>query len=276
MFTSLRLNIFIYYFITVLVFLGFAYYFFDILAIENVALAAIVFVCFVTLSGVFISKLAVDPLVEYVHNLQNLSKETLHELNLPISTIKTNSQMLSKNLVDEKSLKRLSRIENACDMLQERYNELDYMIKMQSREDVRENFFLDALVQERVDFLSKVYPDINFHLALENLQLFSDKKGLAKVIDNIVDNGVKYSGNSKNIDINIINNSIYIQDYGIGMDEVELLKIFDNYYQTNASMRGFGIGLSMVKRFCDKNMIELNFQSKKNSGTRVELKFKNI
>jgi len=276
LFTSLHLNIFIYYFVTVLVFLGFAYYFFDILAIENVTLAAIVFVCFVTLSGVFISKLAVDPLVEYVQNLQNLSKETLHELNLPISTIKTNSQMLSKNYVDEKSLKRLGRIENACDMLQERYNELDYMIKMQSREDVRENFFLDAVVQERVDFLSKIYPDINFHLELEPLQLLSDKKGLAKVIDNIVDNGVKYSGNSKNIDINIINKSIYIQDYGIGMDEVELLKIFDNYYQTNASMQGFGIGLSMVKRFCDKNMIDLNFQSKKNSGTRVELKFKNI
>jgi len=276
LFTSLRLNIFIYYFVTVLVFLGFAYYFFDILAIDNVALAAIVFVCFVTLSGVFISKLAVDPLVEYVQNLQNLSKETLHELNLPVSTIKTNSQMLSKNLVDEKSLKRLSRIENACDMLQERYNELDYMIKMQSREDVRETFFLDALIQERVDFLSKIYPDINFHLELEPLQLLSDKKGLAKVIDNIVDNGVKYSGNSKNIDINITNKSLYIQDYGIGMDEVELLKIFDNYYQANASMQGFGIGLSMVKRFCDKNMIDLNFQSKKNSGTRVELKFKNI
>jgi len=276
LFTSLHLNIFIYYFVTVLVFLGFAYYFFDILAIENVTLAAIVFVCFVTLSGVFISKLAVDPLAEYVQNLQNLSKETLHELNLPISTIKTNSQMLSKNYVDEKSLKRLGRIENACDMLQERYNELDYMIKMQSREDVRENFFLDAVVQERVDFLSKIYPDINFHLELEPLQLLSDKKGLAKVIDNIVDNGVKYSGNSKNIDINIINKSIYIQDYGIGMDEVELLKIFDNYYQTNTSMQGFGIGLSMVKRFCDKNMVDLNFQSKKNSGTRVELKFKNI
>ena len=72
--------------------------------------------CFVALSGVFISKLAIDPLHEYVKNLQNLSKETLHELNLPISTIKSNSQMLRKMLDDEKSQKRIKRIDIACDM----------------------------------------------------------------------------------------------------------------------------------------------------------------
>ena len=48
------------------------------------------------------SKLGVDPLVRHVNNLQTLSKETLHELNLPISTIKTNIHMLKKNITNEK------------------------------------------------------------------------------------------------------------------------------------------------------------------------------
>ncbi len=88
--------------------------------------------CFSALGGVMISKLAIDPLQEHVTNLQNLSKETLHELNLPISTIFTNSNMLKKNMQSEKDLKRLTRIDTACSMLQERYNELDYMIKKQN------------------------------------------------------------------------------------------------------------------------------------------------
>ena len=113
---------------------------------------------FVILSGFFISKLAVDPLAEYVKNLQDLSKETLHELNLPISTIITNTQMLEKNLADEKSKKRLLRIQNACEMLKQRYNELEYMIKMQSKQNLQEEFFLDDLVQTRVTFLEKIYP----------------------------------------------------------------------------------------------------------------------
>jgi len=234
---------------------------------------SIVGLCFIVLSGIFISKLAVDPLLEYIQSLQNLSKETLHELNLPISTIMTNIQMLQRSMEDEKSLKRIGRINRACEMLKERYNELDYMIKMQSRQDIEEKFSVDKLVEERVSFLSKIYPQFEFNVALEKLEITSDKKGLAKVIDNIVDNGVKYSKNSKTIDISIKNSTLYIEDYGIGMDEVELLQIFDTYYQSNSDIQGFGIGLSMVKRFCDKNSIRLSFKSQKDLGTRVELKF---
>jgi len=254
-------------------FVGFAYYFVIILGVENLLILSIVGLCFVILSGIFISKLAVDPLFEYVRSLQNLSKETLHELNLPISTIRTNSQMLQRSMEDEKSLKRIGRIDTACEMLKERYNELDYMIKMQSKEDVTEEFFVGELVDQRVAFLSKIYPQFTFNLSLEKLQIRSDKKGLAKVIDNIVDNGVKYSANSKDIEINIKNGTLFIRDYGIGMDEVELLQIFDTYYQSNTQVQGFGIGLSMVKRFCDKNSIRLSFKSAKDTGTTVELKF---
>jgi len=39
-------------------------------------------------------------------------------------------------------------------------------------------------------------------------------------------------------------------------------------------MQGFGIGLSMVKRFCDNNSILLNINSTPNIGTSVLLKFK--
>jgi len=261
--------------VTVVVFVAIGYYFLITLGVINLLPLGIVFLCFVILSGIFISKLAVDPLKEYITNLQNLSKETLHELNLPISTIKTNSQMLKRNFEDEKSLKRIERIESACDMLQERYHELEYMIKMQSREILDELFSLEDLVRERVSFVSRIYPHMKFNLTLETLDIVSDKKGLAKVIDNIIDNGIKYSESSKNIDISIKKSSLFIQDYGIGMDEVELLEIFDNYYQTNANMQGFGIGLSMVKRFCDKNDILLSFHSEKESGTQVELNFKN-
>ena len=107
-----------------------------------------------------------------------------------------------------------------------------------------------------------------------NIFWLSDKIGLSKVIDNIIDNGVKYSKNNNNIDINLYEGTISIKDYGCGMDEVELLRIFDNYYQSNKNMKGFGIGLSMVKRFCDSQNIQLSFKSKPNIGTTVLLKFK--
>jgi len=246
------------------------------MTIENYYVFIIIVFCLVVLSAVFISKLAIDPLEEYVKNLQTLSKETLHELNLPISTITTNTQMLQKRLEDEKNIKRVLRIESACKMLQQRYNELDYLIKMQTKEVIKEKFFLNELLTQRVEFLQKIYPHIDFHLTLAKYELFMDKIGLSKVIDNLIDNGIKYSNDSKDIDLIIEKDMLLIRDYGIGMDEVELLRIFDNYYQVNQDMQGFGIGLSMVKRFCDENGIELIFDSSPNIGTTVKLKFKDI
>ncbi|RLA75978.1 MAG: sensor histidine kinase [Epsilonproteobacteria bacterium] len=274
MFRNLRINIFVYYFLTVTIFLGVLHFLLTVLEIQNIYLIAVVMLCIVALSGIFISKLAIDPLYEYVKNLQNLSKETLHELNLPISTIIANSQMLSKSFDDEKAQKRLKRIDTACEMLKQRYNELEYMIKMQSKQDIKENFSLNQLIEQRVAFLKNIYPHIEFKLELKEAEILNDKTGLSKVIDNIIDNGVKYSQNSNIIDVRLNAGVLEIQDYGLGMDEVELLQIFDNYYQANDNMQGFGIGLSMVKRFCDRNNIDLSFKSSPNNGTTVLLKFK--
>lgn len=250
------------------------YYSISIAEVENINLLLLTLLLLSIFAGVIISKLSIDPLFEHVSNLQNLSTETLHELNLPISTIKTNIHMLKKSLVSEKDLKRTDRIESACEMLQQRYNELDYMIKLQSSNVEYENFDLCELTQNRVEFLKRIYPHMEFQLLLSPSQIKSDKIGLSKVIDNLIDNAVKYSQDIHKIDIELQNHTLSIKDYGCGMDEVELLKIFDDYYQSNKNMKGFGIGLSMVKRFCDANAISLSFKSKPNIGTTVILKFK--
>jgi len=231
-------------------------------------------VCFITLSGVMISKLAIDPLSEHISNLQTLSKETLHELNLPISTILTNTQMLKKNLVDDKSLRRISRIEMASSMLQDRYNELDYMIKTQTLQNLKELVELDILLKERVVFLSQIYTNVKFNLELESLTIQTDKIGLTKVIDNIIDNAIKYSKENPKVDITLSKDILTIKDYGCGIDEVELVSIFDKFYQSDKSMKGFGIGLNMVKTFCDKNKIKLSITSTPNFGTTIFLSFK--
>jgi signal transduction histidine kinase len=85
---------------------------------------------------------------------------------------------------------------------------------------------------------------------------------------------VKYSKENKKIALSLVNGILSIKDNGIGIDEVVLLQIFDRYYQSDDSMPGFGIGLSMVKRFCDTNRIKLNIESKKEQGTTIFLDFK--
>jgi two-component system, OmpR family, sensor kinase len=228
----------------------------------------------IIVSGLVISKLATETLEEYAANLQELSIETLHELNMPVATIKTNVALLRKGLEDEKSLKRLERIEIASKMVMESYNQIDYMIKKQTKQEIAEEFDLKELLEERVAFLRVLYPFVDFRVDLERYLLKIDKIGMQKVVDNIIDNGIKYSQKQYRIDIILKNGLLSIQDRGSGIDEVMLLSVFDKYYQKDDSMPGFGIGLAMVKRFCETNHIKLNIRSQKNSGTTLFLDFK--
>ncbi len=224
--------------------------------------------------GKILSHIAIEPLKEHFYHLDRFSKETLHELNLPVNTITANVTMLRKTHTDEKSQKRLERIELAATMLKQRYNELDYMIQKQMEREVVTSFDLARLVEERVTFLSALYPSVQWSLNLQPREVKLDAIGMAKVIDNLIDNGVKYSFSSPQITLTLDQNTLIICDQGIGMDEVTLMKIFDRYYQSDKTMAGYGIGLSLVKRYCDRYSIGLNVQSHSGEGTCIQLKFR--
>jgi two-component system, OmpR family, sensor kinase len=274
LFYHLRKYIFLYYCITNILFVGGFWYANYALQVTNIYILMTVFLILIIISGLVISKLSIETLEEYIKNLEELSADTLHELNLPIATIKTNVDMLRKNLTDDKALKRLERVEMASKMVVDSYNDIDYMIKQQIRRERVDDFDLQDLIYERVEFLRGIYPYVEFSMNLESFLIKIDKIGLSKVLDNIVDNGIKYSDTIYKIDIELKNGLLSITDNGIGIDEVALLSVFDRYYQNDDSMPGFGIGLSMVKRFCDQNHIKLNIRSKKNSGTTLFLDFK--
>jgi signal transduction histidine kinase len=223
--------------------------------------------------GKIVSKVAMEPLREYMDHLDRFSKETLHELNLPINTITANLSMLRKTNSDEKSIKRLDRIEMAAVMLKERYNELDYLIKKQTQRESIEPFDLSDLLDERLSFLKPLYPQAQWDIETQTCMVVLDRMGCAKVIDNLVDNGVKYSRSEAFIHISLQESTLSIRDEGSGMDEMTLVRIFDQYYQSDATMAGYGIGLGLVKRYCDRHNIGLHVHSKIDKGTCITLEF---
>jgi signal transduction histidine kinase len=240
---------------------------------EWVAIGFVVFLLSIWLGKLF-AKIAIKPLHEHFDHLDRFSKETLHELNLPVSTIATNVALLRKTHTDDKSQKRLERIEQAALMLKNRYDELDYFIQKQMEKEAIETFDVAALVQERVEFLTPLYSNIKWEILTGELLVHADRIGLSKVIDNLIDNGVKYSTQAPQITLKIENRVLSICDQGCGMDEAALVKIFDHYYQSDKNMAGYGIGLGLVKRYCDKHEIKLRVESKLGVGTCIKLAFR--
>lgn len=217
-----------------------------------------------------LSKPLFEPLLKSDNNLQKAVKETLHELNIPVSTILLNTKLLEKNLKDEKSLKRLKRIEEASLNLLELYNEMEYSIKKEIDKIEIEEFDLSDILKEVIKRFDDIKNDITINNNVSSLILTSDKNGFKKILNNLLSNAIKYNKTKGFIKIDIKENILSIQNSGNSIDTENLFVIFDKYYQEDSSKNGFGLGLNIVKEFCDKNAIIIKIQSLK-AGTIVEL-----
>jgi signal transduction histidine kinase len=246
---------------------------FQITSIVSLLLIALPFAL---LLGWMFSKIAIEPLISHFETLERFSKETLHELNIPVSTIMTNAQMLKKGCEDEKTRKRIGRILSACDLLRSRYQELDYLIKQQMRREQIESVDLERLLRERCEALQEIYPGYRLEYDLEPISLKLDKMGFIKVVDNLIDNAVKNSPAQTTVHLILSGKRLQIRDEGRGMDEVELFKVFDRYYQSDDSLPGYGIGLDLVKRYCDRHKIGLSIDSTPGHGTTVTLNLSEV
>ena len=217
-----------------------------------------------------------SPMFKTNYLLELLLKDTLHELNIPLSVIKANLQMLNLDEKNDKKLKRLRRIGSACIDLDRLYNDMDYYIKREVRYDVKENFDVQEAVKDIVEKITSQGLNLDIEQNVDTLNVVADKHGFLKILSNLLDNSIKYTKDEKKIQIELKNAKLTITDNGIGMDQGELFKVFDRYYQTNNEQKGSGIGLSIVKAYCDEEKIFINIYSKKDNGTKVTLDLKNI
>ena len=233
---------------------------------------------FVLFSSILVLSLAVGyTLNSYIlsekfkvdENLLHLTKEILHELNIPLSTIKANTMLLKRTLKEnEKGLKRLARIDDSSKRLHRLYTELVYSIKKEIHTIEKESFDLKLLIAERVTVL-KLLERNSFVVSIPPYRISVDKIGFEKMLDNVLTNAMKYSEKHEPIFITLKENILTIEDRGIGMDEMELVKIYDRYYQSDSHIYGDGIGLSLVKAYCDDEKIKIRINSHKGEGTTV-------
>jgi len=225
--------------------------------------------------GYILSGDLLTPKWEMDERFAHLSREILHELNIPLSTIDANAAMLKRKTTDTKSQRRLDRITSASHRLKRLYDELAYTINREIHIVEKEHFHLAALLEERIEVLKGFDRNV-FDLELSDMTLFADKIGFEQMIDNLLNNAMKYSDKTLPITISTEESSLLIRDEGIGMSEEELVRIFERYYQTNENQKGEGIGLALVKAYCDESKIGIIILSEPDKGTTVKLDLKQV
>ena len=216
------------------------------------------------------------PLFKSDEKLQQSIKETIHELNIPVSTIKMNAQLLQKTISDEKSLKRLDRINQASNNLLKLYENMEYDIKKQIDKIDKQEFYLDEIIAISCEKFDDIKKNTIITTNVPNIKLFTDLNGFEKTIDNLISNAIKHNiKDNPLVNIEYKNGILSVFNTGEKIDTKNLFIVFDRYFQEDSSKDGFGLGLAMVKEFCDKNKITINIDTLEN-GNRFNLNLKNI
>ncbi len=225
--------------------------------------------------GYVLSALIFAPKKQMEDTLTSLTNDIIHELNIPLSTIKANTAMLKKTMVDEKSLKRIKRIEDASVRLKKLYDELVYSIHKEMHIIEKERFNMQALLEERIDIFKEQKRN-PFELILEPYEIEVDKIGFEQMFDNLISNAMKYSSKESPIRVTLNNDILSVEDEGVGMETTELLRVHERYYQADDNKDGKGLGLALVKAYCDEEGLEIRIKSEKGVGTNVSLKLSKV
>jgi two-component system phosphate regulon sensor histidine kinase PhoR len=130
--------------------------------------------------------------------------------------------------------------------------------------------------------LSKKSGQLNLDLAASAYLVKVDKVHFSNVIFNLLDNANKYTPEVPSIEIRTFNEGNFIcltiQDNGIGISKDNQKKIFDKFYRVSTGnlhdVKGFGLGLSYVKRVIEMHGGEIQMKSTLGKGTTITIKLK--
>lgn len=207
-----------------------------------------------------------------------------HELKTPIAiAYSANDALLNYDTTNDpqkkvtylsianKQLKRLGElVENILAMSMERRK----AIKLKPETILLRSFVEEIAGAQRLrsDKEITISVDVEAEVAVE-----ADKTHLSNILNNLIDNAIKYSGDSVAINISGNRKEISVADNGIGIPVKSLPYLFNKFYRVprgnRQEVRGYGIGLYYVKNMLEKMGWSISVRSKESEGSVFTIKF---
>jgi two-component system, OmpR family, sensor kinase len=229
---------------------------------------------FFVLSLFFLDRFAL-PFQRLNKRLDRFIKDSMHEINTPLSIINVNIDLYHRS---NPANKYLQRIKAATKTLSTLYNDMDYLIKNERLSFEYESIDLSRFLMERCEYFHEVaaLKNITIEPSIEEkVEIMFNPTQLQRIIDNNLSNAIKYSNEEGKIEVILERTAesciLRFRDNGVGIEDVG--RIFERYYRENQDKGGFGIGLNIVKSIIDKAGIELQIDSVHGKGSTFSYTF---
>ncbi len=213
-----------------------------------------------------------------------------HEFKTPIATISLAAEVLSETGMQdniEARKKYIGVIRDENDRLARQVERVLESSMLENNELLldRELTNVHDLIKGCIDTFQAVNTEFDFEARLDaiNDRIMADTHHMENVMNNLLDNAVKYSDTSRKIVVATRNSGENIQitvtDFGIGMEAARQKLIFDNFYRIPTGnlhdVKGFGLGLSYVRRLVELHEGSVTVRSAPGKGSEFTLSLPN-
>ncbi len=227
-------------------------------------------------------KLQQEVLVEQHEKLKEFAGVISHDMKMPLANIIVTSDILKAkyaSLLDEDGLVYLSYLKDNSMSLSEYINNiLEYYQSDKIDANDRQEFDVNELLENIVEILN-IDDKCEIEFPEDNHIISSNRAALAQIFLNLITNSLKYNDKDNmtiKIGCKVTPSKIYfsVEDNGVGIPDDMITKIFDLYEtlgsQDRKGNKGHGIGLSMVKKICEKLGGGIKVKSKVGEGTQFD------
>jgi len=204
----------------------------------------------------------------------------VHEIKTPISACR----LVIENSIYKSKEETLSNLEDEIDYIENYVEQALYYSRLDSfsKDYLINEIDVNSLIIHLVKKHAKEFIGKKIKVEISNLKftIDSDKKWLFFIMDQILSNSLKYTGNNGLIKIiGILNSSekqLIIEDNGIGIKAEDINRVFDKGftgYNGREDFKATGIGLYLSKNLATKLGHHITIESKHSEFTRVTVHF---
>ena len=221
---------------------------------------------------------------------QDFVANVSHELKTPLAAIKAYTEtLLDSALHDEEvNVRFLRRIEEQADRLNQLILDLLRLARLESGQEVFHHQplllaeMLEMCVETHSDRAESKGLSLNLDLGSvdETTRVVADEEAFHQVLDNLIDNAIKYTPESGWVKVicsaDADSIEIVVADSGIGIPRDDLPRIFERFYRVDKArsreLGGTGLGLAIVKHVVQSIGGQVTVESRLGEGTRFRVK----
>ncbi len=216
----------------------------------------------------------------FVERERAFTRDASHEFRTPLTVIKMASDMLLvEEDLDDYFKKYVKRIKGSAQDMEELIDAFLILARETDKEFVDEQTTVSDIVHREIDAAKIYLEDKPITIEVDEqypLELYTARKVISIVLGNLIRNAILYT-NEGTVSVVIQEHSVVIKDTGIGMSEDQIKKIFQPYYRAKndckTQRKGYGVGLTIVKRLSNRFNWLVEVQSELNVGTSIEVIF---